>query len=176
MKMNKKLLMIGATLAMSLQLDSIAMAANVDGTADVEIVQPLSITQQLGSGLNFGKVAAGPSAGSVGVDSAGVLSKTGGPAELQIVDDTNASAGVFDITGENSQLITVTVPGTASLTPNGGSGGAAMTVTLDSDADATTALDVTGAATLTVFGDLAIGADQAPDTYSGTYNVTVFYQ
>ena len=52
-----------------------------------------------------------------------------------------------------------------------------MTVTLSSDAATTTTLDATtGAATLTVFGDLAIGADQAPDTYSGTYNVTVFYQ
>ena len=176
MKMNKKLLMVGATLAMSLQIDSIAMAANVDGTADVEIVQPLSITQQVGSGLNFGKIAAGPSAGSVGVNSAGVLSKTGGPVELQIVDDTNASAGVFDITGENGLLITVFVPASTSLTANGTSGGAAMTVTLGSDAATTTSLDAAGAATLTVFGDLAIGADQAPDTYSGTYNVTVFYQ
>ena len=51
-----------------------------------------------------------------------------------------------------------------------------MTVTLSSDAATTTALDATtGAATLTVFGDLGVGVNQATDTYSGTYNVTVFY-
>ena len=176
MKMNKKLLMIGATLAMSLQLDSIAMAANVDGTADVEIVQPLSITQAAGSGLNFGKIASGPAAGVVRVSSTGVLSKVSGPVEVQIVDSTSASTGVFDITGENGQTILVTVPASTLLTANGGSGGADMTVTLSSDAATTTTLDATtGAATLTVFGDLGVGVNQATDTYSGTYNVTVFY-
>ena len=175
MKMNKKLLMIGATLAMSLQLDTVAMAANEDGTADVEIVQPLSITQQVGSGLNFGKIASGPAAGLVRVSSTGVLSKVSGPAEVQIVDNTSASTGVFDITGEISQAIRVVVPASTLLSANGASGGADMTVTLNSDAAATTALDATGAATLTVFGDLGVGVNQATDTYSGTYNVTVFY-
>ena len=45
-----------------------------------------------------------------------------------------------------------------------------------SDAGATTALDGTGNATLTVSGNLGVGIAQAADTYSGTYNVTVFYQ
>jgi hypothetical protein len=53
-----------------------------------------------------------------------------------------------------------------------------MNVTLASDATTINAagLDGLGDATLTVTGDLAVGANQAADTYSGIYNVTVFYQ
>jgi hypothetical protein len=176
MKINKKLLMLGATFALTAQIGTNAMAANVDGTADVEIVTPLAISQNAAGGLNFGKIAPGPSSGTINVNSVGFLSKTAGPTELQIVDAASASAGIFDITGEDLLLITVVVPGTTSLTANGGSGGSPMLVTLLSNAAATTALDGVGDATLTVSGDLAVGANQAADTYSGTYNVTVFYQ
>jgi hypothetical protein len=175
MKMNKKLLMLGATFAIVVQFDTIAMAANVDGSATVEIVEPLTITES--NGLNFGKIASGTTSGTINVNTAGTVTKTAGPADLQVVDAAG-SAGVFAIAGEPSLLFTVTVPASTSLSPTGTSGGAPMNVTLASDATTINAagLDGLGDATLTVTGDLAVGANQAADTYSGIYNVTVFYQ
>jgi hypothetical protein len=169
MKMNKKLLVLGATFALAAQFNTVAMAEDVDGDASVVIATALTISVTAAV-LNFGTIAVGSTGGGdVDVDEFGALTTSEVPADLAIVDDSNASAGVFDITGANSEAILVSVPATATLTGPGTD----MTATLSSIDPTTT--DGSGDATLTVYGSLTAAAAQTAGSYSGTYNVTVIY-
>ena len=79
MKINKKLLMLGATFALTAQIGTNAMAANVDGAASVTVIEPLTITAEANQ-LDFGTIAAGSIPGTIGMEAAGALTVlTGGP-------------------------------------------------------------------------------------------------
>ena len=83
-------------------------------------------------------------------------------------------AATFDITGEASTTYAITLPGGAATltgTPSG-----TMTVdTWTSNPAATGTLSGGGTQTISVGGDLNIGASQAQGSYTGTYTVTVDY-
>jgi hypothetical protein len=170
MKINKKLLMLGATFALTAQIGTNAMAETATGTADVEVVTPLSIAIDPAVQLNFGAIAVGSTTGgTVSVSSGGVLSTTDSAVNLAIIDNSNASQGKFDIDGLAGTGITVTVPATATLS----NGGTNLTANL-SDSNPIV-LDGLGKATLTVFGDLVVPAATPANIYSGNYIVTVEY-
>ena len=172
MKMNKKLLMLGATFVLTAQIGTNAMAEATTGSADVEVVTPLAISQT--SGLNFGTIAVGSIGGGgiggdVTVSVAGAISTGAAAADLKIIGGS-PSAGTFAITGLGIQAITVSVA--TSVTLSGG-GGADMTAALVHDNPVALAA---GAATLNVGGTLTAAAGQGAGTYTGNYAVTVVYQ
>jgi hypothetical protein len=80
MKMNKKLLVLGATFALAAQFGTIAMAASVPGTATTLVLVPLSIVET--TQMNFGTIAGGPLADEIVMNSAGTRTVTGTSASI----------------------------------------------------------------------------------------------
>jgi len=99
-----------------------------------------------------------------------IVSGTGG---VNLISDKPAAAGVFQVTGEASTPVTITLPSTASLTGPGAAMTASNFVGYPSSTSAT--LSSSGTLTLNVGADLAVNAAQAPGTYNGTYSLTVSY-
>jgi len=172
MKMNKKLLMLGATFALAAQTGSTAMAATVNGNADALVIDPLSIVEN--SAMDFGTVAGGPNADTIVMDTTGGRTVTG--TDAQIIATGAGSAGNFTITGEPNQAYTVSFSASATLGDGGGN-----TMTVDSFTDnSPSPLSGAGTDTLLVGGTLNVGASQAAGNYSTTtggtpYTVTVNY-
>ncbi len=154
----------------ALALDSEhALAASDTGTANATIVAPITISANLT--LEFGQIVTGIAASVVRIDTAGARSLVSGNASLA---GGTFRAATFDITGEASTTYAITLPGGAATltgTPSG-----TMTVdTWTSNPAATGTLSGGGTQTISVGGDLNIGASQAQGSYTGTYTVTVDY-
>jgi hypothetical protein len=169
MKMNKKLLALSATFALSAQFGTTAMAAAVDGGATALVIEPLEITEDVV--MNFGTVSGGTAVGTVILTTAGARSVSG---DAQVIAGAPGLAGSFSISGEPSHAYTATITGPAVLSGAGDD----MNVDTFTQENAAT-LSVGGADTLLVGGTLNIGASQAAGLYStagGTpYVVTVNY-
>lgn len=140
-----------------------AEAATATGTARAKILRPITVTAV--DDLQFGTIITGASASTVDITPAGGFTCGAG----LVCSGTN-SAGSFNITGTTGQTVSIAVP--ASVTLN--SGANSMTASLTSSA--TSAVLVANAASFTVGGSLAVGANQADGDYTGTYTVTVNYQ
>ena len=155
--------MLTALFALTLGASAV-FAATTTGTARAEIIAPLSVTQT--QQMDFGKIVQDAAGGNVVLGSNGVASSS-----LILVGAT--MAGEFEILGQPSQNVTVSLPATISLS-DGGS--AAMTISsLTMSKAATHALDISGESVFTVGGTLAVGAGQDAGVYTGTYTVTVNY-
>jgi hypothetical protein len=169
MKMNKKLLMLGATFAIAAQFDSIATAASVTGTADAVVVAPLTITENLT--MDFGTIAPHLTIADVIVmDTAGARNATGNNAQ------TIGGAGTpaqFTVTGDTAQSFALTY-GDGTLTNVGGD---SMAVT--SFTDTSTGVLGGGTETFKVGATINVGINQAVGTYTTApgdeYTVTVNY-
>jgi hypothetical protein len=162
MKMNKKLLVLGATFALAAQFGTIAMAASVPGTATTLVLVPLSIAET--TQMNFGTIAGGPIADEIVMNSAGTRNVTGTSAS--IIATGSGAGALFTITGEPSQAYTFSISDTATL--DDGAAGATMLVDTFTFTP-TTILDGSGNDTVAVGASLAVGANQA----AGTYNTTL---
>ena len=170
MKTNKKLLALGATLALA-QAGSVAMAAQEDGSAVAVVIAPLIISEN--SSMDFGTVAGGANADTIVLTTAGARTATGTDAQ---VIGAGGAAGNFTISGEPGASYVVTF--SASATLDDGSGNQ-MTVNNFTDNNPSP-VDGGGSDTLLVGGTLNIGANQPAGNYStagaGTpYTVTVNY-
>lgn len=121
--------------------------------------------------LGLGRFVAG-SGGTITISPAGARSKTGGVVLLS--GGTIASAS-FTLTetgsGKALKWTTITLPGPTTLS----SGGATMTLNNFVSNPANTFLGTTQRI-LTVGATLAVGADQAPGDYAGTFAVTINYE
>jgi hypothetical protein len=175
MKINKKLLMLGATFALTAQIGTNAMAADVDGSANALVIEPLSIVEF--AAMDFGTVAGGPGADTIILTTAG--GRSVGGTDARLIATGAGAAGNFTITGEPSQTYILSISAGATLTDGGAN---SMTVdTFTNDAPPTPTLDGAGSDTLLVGGTLNIGANQAGGTYStgsaggSPYVVTVNY-
>lgn len=131
-------------------------------------VNPIAIGHT--QALAFGSFAAG-SGGSVTVRAAGTRSAGGGVVLL------SAGAGavsLFSVTGDPNLTYAITLPadGVATLT----SGGNSMALTAFTSSPASTGvLSAGGSQTLSVGATLGVGSNQAPGSYSGSFNVIVNY-
>ena len=145
-----------------------ALAASDTGTANAKIIAPITITANLT--LEFGQIVTGTGASVVRITPAGVRSLESGDASLA---GGTSRAATFDITGEASTTYAITLPaGAATLTGPGTD----MTVdTFTSNPTPTGTLDGSGDETISVGGDLNVGASQASGSYTGTYTMTVDY-
>jgi hypothetical protein len=140
-----------------------AEAATATGTARAKILRPVTVTAV--DDLQFGTIITGAAASTVDITPAGGFTCGAG----LVCSGTN-SEGSFNITGTTGQTVSISVP--ASVTLN--SGANSMTASLTSSASS--AVLVANAASFTVGGSLAVGANQADGDYTGTYTVTVDYQ
>jgi Mat/Ecp fimbriae major subunit len=140
-----------------------AEAATATGTARAKILRPITVTAV--DDLQFGTIITGAAASTVDISTAGARTCGAG-----LVCSGATTAGSFNITGTTGQTVTISVPASVSLT----SGANSMTASLT--ASAATAVLVANAASFTVGGSLAVGANQADGDYTGTYTATVNYQ
>jgi hypothetical protein len=145
--------------------------ASVNTGADATVVAPIGITNVLNdvtTKLSFGQIAANTTAGHVNISSAGVLSSPDVPT--LIAPGSTGSVPTFTVTGSPGLAYTGTVASTVNLTGPG----TTMVATL-TQVGGTGNLDATGKATFTLSASLAVGANQTPGPYSGTFATTASY-
>ncbi|MEQ9556453.1 MAG: DUF4402 domain-containing protein [Rhodospirillales bacterium] len=159
----KNVTVLGAVMAAALYAGQAQAANSVTAGASVEIAAPVSLVQNVA--LAFGNVGPSGTAGTVTVSDAGVKGVTGGASNL----GGSHAAGAFTVTGATGATYSITIPGTVSLT----GAGSPMTVTLTEPAGGTL---TGGTDTFNVGGTLAVGANQAAGSYSGSYTISVNYQ
>lgn len=161
-KMHKAVVAAALVSAMGLT-STAAFAATADGTARARILRQVTVTNT--ADLQYGTIVTGAAASTVAVNTAGA--RTCG-AGLTCSGATTAAG--FSIGGTTGQVVTISVPGTVSLT----SGANSMSSTLV--ASAATQTLVANAGSFTVGGTLSVGANQADGDYAGTFTATVNYQ
>lgn len=120
--------------------------------------------------LAFGKFAAG-SGGTVTIHPNGSRSRGG---SVVLLPSAGGSVAQFSITGEPGSTYAVTLPanGTVVLA----SGQSTMAVNgFSSFPQATGQFGLGGSQTLSVGATLSVGPNQAPGSYSGSFNVSIDY-
>lgn len=165
--MNKKLLIITGAAVTSVGIYSAStFAANVaNSTATANVIAPMAILEV--AALDFGDISEDGTGGAVEVlVSDGTRNPTGG-ASISASDAGNR--GSYTVTGAGNRTYSIDIPDT-TLTGLG----TAMPVTFTHDAGATPTLS-TGADAFLVGGTITMNAPQTPDSYTGTYSVTVNY-
>lgn len=134
--------------------------------------RPLSLSQT--KALSFGgvEVRGGNSVINVNAQN-GTRTVTSGQAGVNLISGRPGVSGEFAVTGNPNTAVTITLPGSTTLTGPG----AAMTVNNFSrfPSSSNPTLDSTGAMTLKIGAALNVNAAQAPGTYNGTYTLTVSY-
>ena len=155
-----------AAVAVALSSGS-AYAATATGSANAEVVAPITLTHTPGRTLNFGTIDPG-TGGSVTVTPAGA-GTAGGTAAL-VTSGTAPAADAFTVAGGASRGYSIaTGPGTVSDGVN------IMAFTTTPSA-LTATLSVAGAGSFTVGGTLTVSPAQTPNLYTGSYVATVLYQ
>ncbi len=141
-------------------------ATSATANASAKIITAVSVTKS--TDLNFGTAVSGAAGGTVVVSNAiaatqtctGVLCTGGGQTSAQ-----------FAVAGATGTTAIITVPATVTLS----SGTNSMTAALSSSANSLT-LAGTSADAFQVGGSLAVAANQATGSYTGTFTVSVAYQ
>lgn len=156
----------GAALATATLNTGAAQAATASASATAKILAEVTVTKT--ADLNFGTVVIGAVAGSASVAPGATTATCGGGA----ICSGSAGAANFNIVGTPNELLTISVPGTASLTGPGGT----LTATLAANASSGASLGATGTLPLGVGGSLAVPGNTLAGTYSGTFSVSADYQ
>jgi hypothetical protein len=158
-----------AAAVIALGLLTAATVNAATSNASAEIVTPIAISNTVG--LVFGQIAPTIAIGTVTVATNGVRTSSGGVTLGN--GGTQASASSFAVTGAALNTYTITLPTTTTLSA---AAGAPMTVdTFVSLPASTGTLSALGAQTLLVGATLHVGVSQAPNPYTGTFDVTVAY-
>ncbi len=158
-----KKLNLGLLAMTGLLLSHSANAITVTGNATAIIKRNITATET--QQMNFGTISTSGTAGTVTLSPAGARSST-------LAYYGTSKAGVFTITGEPSTALTVSF-GNGTL--SNGANTMALTNFTTSSTPASTTTDSSGNLTLNVGADLAVAANQASGTYTGTYTVTISY-
>ncbi len=166
--MNKKLLLVTGIAVASVSIYSTALiAATVSGTANANVLTPLSIVA--GADMNFGDIAGDATAiTTVDLDPSTGATSSGDGASVA----GTTAAGVFTVTGSGTLSYTIDPIADTTLTGPG----TAMTLTNLDDSLGGTGTLAAGTQNFTVGGTLTLNANQGVGAYSGTYSVTVNYQ
>ncbi len=158
-----------ATASFSAQAQQTSSAT---GSASATILRPIAVAKN--QDLAFGSVVRG--AGTVAVSNAGSRSVTGA---VQALASTSASQAQFTVSGEGGQAITVTVPGSITLTKAGGT--ETLTVSTTNDLPASQSLSgslgqsADGSLTVNVGGSITLAATTVTGAYAGTFQVSASY-
>ncbi len=150
------------------------------------VAQPIALVNV--TGINFGRIITGTSAGTVTVSAAGTATAgltAGGPTVFfsALIDPSAAS---FYVSGEPGYYYNITIPSSTTVS----NGSSTMTVTLSAPSAHTvdghapsgqlsgtsSKLASTGYDAWVIGGTLSVGANQPSGTYTGTFNAEVDYQ
>jgi hypothetical protein len=173
-----KLALLASIVAAAAGMIAPSHAATATATATATVVTPITIAKT--TDLAFGKFASGATAGTVVVDTAGGVNRTGGvSAGLGPV-----TAAAFTVSGDKSAAYSIdTSATTANLTSGSDTMALALITDVSTGAGATTGtvasglLDAsTGTQTVRVGGTLTVGSNQPAGAYTGTVSVAVLYQ
>ena len=166
MKSSNRFALLATVVVALSSLSSVAMAASVSGTANANVLAPMTITA--GTALNFGTFTPNATGGTVVIATGGGRSFTG---TVLGTAATTISAATFNVTGTGSAGFAISVPGTFNVTRTGFTETMAVVVNV---ASATGTLSG-GTASFPVGGTLTVGAGQVAGAYSGSYSMTVEY-
>ena len=171
----KALLVSAATIGLLAAAPAYAAPAgapdSADGTADAEIVTPITVTTDANNGggaLNFGRIAADSAPSTVTID--GNDGRTGSSPNVLLSTGATPSSAHFTVAGQTGLTYDVTPDASVTLT----SGTDTMTSTLVAYPGDGYQI-VAGADSFTVGGTLSVGANQAAGNYHGTFHVLVQY-
>lgn len=176
-----------ALLALSFGLAQAAPATAQSAKISVQAVAQAIVVTQLSffkvDDLNFGKIIAGTTAGTVTVAPAGGRTVTGG---TKTATDLTAKPARFAGKGSSNQTVAIAVlSGVSTLTRTGGTEkmtmdtfiiGSTPTATLTTVPLAFRISSTTGIFTFPVGATLHVGGNQAPGNYTGTFTITLVYQ
>ena len=133
--------------------------------------------------LQFGRIIAGTTAGTVVVAPTGTRTATGG---ARLASGTSSQAASFAGKGAFAQLVAISITNsTVTLTRAGGGAtmtmdtfiiGSTPTAQLTTTPLTFTIGNATGIFQFPVGATLRVGANQAPGVYTGTFTVTLQYQ
>jgi hypothetical protein len=132
-------------------------------------VDPTPITLARLTGLTFGEVITGPTAGQVLLAPSGARSVTGGAV---LGGASSVSAATFTVTGARNATYAITLPQSATLS---GPGGSLTATAFTSSPAGVGTLGATGQQQLGVGATLTIPANQPDGDYAGTFTVVVAY-
>lgn len=172
--MKKLFVSIVAIAALAVMPGRVNAQADANTSAGANIITPITITET--STLHFGSMSAG-TGGTCVLTTANVRSATGA-VSLSTVGTPHSTAA-YNVTGENNATYAISLPGSITVTKEGG--GATMTV---NDLKAKPAsqpeglagtLSAGGTDSFTVGGTLTVDDAQATGAYTGTFTVTVTY-
>jgi hypothetical protein len=160
---------LGAAVLCATAIPGAAMAATSPGAGRAIIVTPFSFIQV--DDLVFSTIVPGGSAGTVTIDAVtGSRTSAGGVAAL---GGSTAQRARFVGAGSENQTVSLTLSAPPTLS-DGGSNTMTMS-SLDLDGPNTRTIGPDLAFDVYVGGTLAVGANQAPGFYSGTFTLTVEY-
>lgn len=159
--------LISAIAALSL-LASPVLAGSAVGTATVQILKPVTVTQT--QALQFGPVIPPPA----GTATATLFPNgtTGGSATFGA---GTHQQGIFNVNGTGSTAIVVSVDPTITASTPSSDTLTVSTIT-DLPPGGITALNGSGNATVQVGGSFTVGATTVPGAYTGSFTVTALYQ
>ena len=140
-------------------------SASATANVTANVVAPITLTKT--SDLSFGDFTSDKAGCTVAVSAADVQTITGNCASL---GSGTVSAASFTVGGSGNRSFTTNVAATSANLSDGA--GRTMALTLQNNAP--THL-TNGAATIDVYGSLAVAANQAAGSYADTVTVTVSY-
>ena len=140
-------------------------SASATANVTANVVAPITLTKT--SDLSFGDFTSDKASCTVAVSTADVQTITGNCASL---GSGTVSAASFTVGGSGNRSFTTNVAATSANLSDGA--GRTMALTLQNNAP--THL-TNGAATIDVYGSLAVAANQAAGSYADTVTVTVSY-
>lgn len=159
---------VSAALALALTNGVAHAQTTTPGTARTTTLAPLSVVNT--SDLDFGRLIAGPTAGTASINPiTGVRTTSGGV----IAAGGTPQPATFLATGVINRAYILAL-GTPTLLTNG-TGGTMVLAPLSLDGPNIRLFGTGGVATIRVGGQLNVGANQQPGNYSGTFTLTVIY-
>jgi hypothetical protein len=169
----KALLATAAAAAFVIATPAFASAgptSSANANADAVIVKPISITKV--TDLNFGRIAADTAASTVTIANDGT--RTSSTPNVLIAAGSSPTAATFTVAGEPNLAYTASLAASTIQLVGATVLQAPMSAALTLVQGAT-ALDGSGADTVSVGGALSVGANQASGSYHGTLTVNVQY-
>jgi hypothetical protein len=93
-----------------------------------------------------------------------------------LIGNSQGSPAAFDASGSANATYQITLPADGTVTLTGSNGGSMSLSSFASSPSSQGQLSSAGTQTLQVGATLGVGSNQAPGTYSGSFNVTVVFQ
>lgn len=141
------------------------------GLAGPASAQTLTATQD----LSFGAFAAG-TGGTVTISPQGVRTAGGDVTLMTAGQSSQGIAASFDVTGSPNATYQISLPANNSVTMTGSQGGSMSVASFSSSPSPGGQLSAVGSQTINVGAALAVGNNQAPGSYSSSFNVTAVFE